>query len=618
MPKQSLIWTVLPNGISGDGKALRFSVLVSPRLEPEAAPKLLSSFSDFVAWPRTLARAKFALRIDSTTIPLDASHIDVSIGQPDEATWAALLPARTSVRTSTMRDHRADVVVSYDTVAMNNIVAGIYGELTAKAGTELPSIVDLLDNSKLGAVVAQVKKFDSAFFNKKRNARDVPGMFAAYRDSKFKQFGGPESPLPAFQLFHTPPNEMMSQTVVPAHDERLKVSWLHPAATRMDAAKAVSDLDFHQIIAAMNQYPSLLRRLGLVLDFTVPRTLVPKSANVHLSVNVELPKFSPSREVNLRVNRRLPAQPLTHTVHSATEFAAVSRPAPVDGDLSVSKGLLKLAPQRFALLQADVDGAGHKLLNFARTLGNHTRSERQVDPISKLARRLGVPALRNAGLMLVHQKRGNALSNAFERNQALNEHIKGMFTSAVAAAPGLFYEDLVRGWRIDIWDKTTARWRSLCERVSDYDINKGAVIWSGLREEGMVRLAVTSSTDGANPDVVFLHEAVTVWNGWSLVAQQPGNAIGTDDTSLRGAAAEVPDGIRLRTTFTSMTNSSCPSCTVAPTTVFTSTTRPGIGATMRSLVPATAASNANARNCSKRTLCVPSCRQKPAPERRIR
>ena len=30
-------------------------------------------------------------------------------------------------------------------------------------------------------------------------------------------------------------------------------------------------IDFHEIVTAMNQYPTLLRRLGLVVDLLVPR-----------------------------------------------------------------------------------------------------------------------------------------------------------------------------------------------------------------------------------------------------------------------------------------------------------------------------------------------------------
>ena len=56
MARQSLMWTALPNGYSADGTSLRVSVLLSPRLEPQAQPNALSSFfPDWEDWPADAA-----------------------------------------------------------------------------------------------------------------------------------------------------------------------------------------------------------------------------------------------------------------------------------------------------------------------------------------------------------------------------------------------------------------------------------------------------------------------------------------------------------------------------------------------------------------------------------
>jgi hypothetical protein len=60
MAKQSLVWTVLPNGFTEDKKSLRVSLLLSPHLEPQGEPEILGTFPDFFAdgadwtphWPR--------------------------------------------------------------------------------------------------------------------------------------------------------------------------------------------------------------------------------------------------------------------------------------------------------------------------------------------------------------------------------------------------------------------------------------------------------------------------------------------------------------------------------------------------------------------------------------
>ena len=57
MAKQTLMWTALPNGFTEDGLGLRVSLLLSPRLDPEAGEAMLKTFfPDFRDWPALLAR----------------------------------------------------------------------------------------------------------------------------------------------------------------------------------------------------------------------------------------------------------------------------------------------------------------------------------------------------------------------------------------------------------------------------------------------------------------------------------------------------------------------------------------------------------------------------------
>jgi len=555
MPLQSILATALPNGFTGDGK-LRLSVLVSPRLEPQLAPAELRSFVDFAAWPTTLAAAKFTVQLGAKKVTLTGKDFDATIGVPDIATWTALFPGTTFVRSFAMHDHSDDTVVSYDTAGMAEFVGRLYGQLTAAATGQLPTIAELLANPEIATLVGAVEEIDGQFWNADRHTRDVPELFDGYRDG-FKGLKPLSAPFAAFQVFHTPPSAPVQQTAQRPDDDRLAATWQTHKRAEFDAAKAVKDLDFHQMVAAMNQYPTLLRRLGLVVDFVIPRTAFDAGADLPLSVDVVLPAPKAEvRDTKLRVVQRN-AAPATRTQLSAKTFSAVSRPNPAAEDLRVSGGLLVLDEKKFALLQADVDGAGHKLMNLARSLLSARRyPSRQVDAVTKLPRHMGAPALRNAGLTLVQKKRGKLLEKTFERNKTLDSAIKQMFTLPTAAVPGLYAEDLIRGYRVDIWDKSKNTWKSLCERIADYEIAKGAVRIAGLREEGTVRLGATSSADGYNADLVYLHETVTVWNGWSLVAQQPGLTVAlnpelaaTPDETVRDSAADVPEGIPLRTTF---------------------------------------------------------------------
>ncbi|MEP6763551.1 MAG: hypothetical protein ABJB66_04525 [Gemmatimonadaceae bacterium] len=561
MPTQSIIFTALPNGVSSDGK-LKLSVLVSPRLDPGSASGELRAFEDFKTWPKTISDAQITVDIGATKVRLTAANIDGTIGTPDAATWSALFPLETFVRAFEMRDRRNNAVVSYNTAAIYDAVRRVYAKLTTTANEQLPAISDLLADEQLGAIAKQVKKLDASFWNKDKNVRDIGGFFAGYADG-FKSIDTGQLPLAAFQLFHTPPAKPKTRTSQQEGDNRLDAKWQSFEHAEINAAKTVASLDFHQIVSAMNQYPTLLRKLGLVLDFVIPHAGIANAVDVPISVTVDLhpAKLGTPSTPTIPGSAKPPvigtikaiprhAAPVTHTRIGDQVFTPVPRPSPVDTDYQVDNGLLKITDKHFALLQADVDGAGHKLMNFARSLNAYgKKADRQVESVAKLPRRAGAPALRNAGLMLVHQNRGVTLTEAFNRNKARDDGMKAMFNLQGAPAPGLYAEDLVRGYRIDIWDQTTSKWKSLCQRTANYEIAKGVIKLNGLIEEGTVRLAATTSADSNNPDVVYLHEAVTVWNGWSLAAQQPGMAIDTDDVKLRNSPATIPEGIRLRSEF---------------------------------------------------------------------
>ena len=72
-------------------------------------------------------------------------------------------------------------------------------------------------------------------------------------------------------------------------------------------------------------------------------------------------------------------------------------------------------------------------------------------------------------------------------------------------------------------------------------------------EESAVRLAATRSSDKtSNTDILYLHEALVSWSGWSLAARPPGRAIEPDDTvnkSRDQSEAEAPPGIKFKSSF---------------------------------------------------------------------
>ena len=89
---------------------------------------------------------------------------------------------------------------------------------------------------------------------------------------------------------------------------------------------------------------------------------------------------------------------------------------------------------------------------------------------------MGAPALRNAGLMLIHHQRADILKSSIARQGQFNAVAEKIQQGGANPPPPveLFAEDLLRGYRIDIWDDLSRQWHSLCQRTASYDIGSGA------------------------------------------------------------------------------------------------------------------------------------------------
>ena len=320
MPTQRLLWTALPNGLSEDGSHLRLSVLLSPRLDPESQPNRLDTFGDFLRWPEVVRRARFTITIGAAEFVLRGSDADPALDVPDAATWDALFDAATRVRPFVFRDRTGHRVVSFDAEAAHDLVRTFHTAMVAASAGDAPTARDLLrPGSDVRGLVDAVGRADADSLGKREEGadgrvaprmRDVEQQLAHYLDGGGRTARDPSRLLSAFQLFHTPmgaptvqryteeqlargrePDEVPDPT-----DPRRGAAWREYTPTPMPTAAAIAEsLDFHQIVAAMNQYPRLLRRLGLALDFLLPRKpqggigpVVP-SGNVTVRVEVVLP-----------------------------------------------------------------------------------------------------------------------------------------------------------------------------------------------------------------------------------------------------------------------------------------------------------------------------------------
>jgi hypothetical protein len=557
MATQSLLWTALPNGLTDDGEGIRASVVLSPRLTPAAAelPRLATFAPDWVDWPATLAQAtfEFAYGTASVAVPMNQTvgpnRVDLRIGSADSVVWTALFHEDLLVRAGPYVDHTGKDILSYEAADLADLVADLYGALADAADGDLPAVTDLLNTPGWDSILDAVERIDNReHFNSDTGLRDTRRLFEEYREHRFDQLRGSAGLLARAQLFHTPPSRQVDVLNRRRHDDpRIEASWREHAKSKLpEPEDFAKQLDFHQIVGAMSSYPTVLRRLGLVVDFVLARDAFADSADAPLSVSV-------SFEAGLAVARTPDVSPVTHAALSPSAFEAVSNPLP-GTDIRVPGRLLDLSPNQFALLQVDVDGAGLKLMNFARSLGRLASADERVDSVTRIERKVGAPALRTAGLMLVHRQRAAMLADKFKANALKNASAQDVTDGSPGAVPPeLYAQDALRGFRFDIWDATSGVWRSLCRRKAVYTLGDGVTVEPEAgEEEGIVRLATTRPADPTtNPDLLWLHEAVVSWTGWSLTAPPPGRAIRPDDSvgSEAQTEAELPPGLAFSSRF---------------------------------------------------------------------
>ena len=278
MPSQKIMWTLLPNGFdqSPTGKQMKISVFVSPRLDPQVAPQRLNTFPDFLAWPATvIKKLKFSVEFQNgPTVKAERISKD-----PDGGLYSQIFRPDTFVRGYKFKDYRHRIIRSYPVRNVLSYLRGVYRTIAEEAPTDLPPLPfadnpngTLLDFTRdLGGIVDtrrphKEKRLTDALsgggllvapkaLNPLAPALNVDhplGLFESRRELDFFQLD---------RFFDRP--EMKSDYM------------RHPKVELVPPPLKPSEFDFHQMVAALGDYPELLRRLGFVIDLRVPLSNIP-------------------------------------------------------------------------------------------------------------------------------------------------------------------------------------------------------------------------------------------------------------------------------------------------------------------------------------------------------
>lgn len=514
--EKKLVWTVLPkqaqlgpvDPASGARPVqLDVSLFISPRLTPAAAVGTLAEFSfgggdNFTSWvAQSTVRLQFGSAALSGTL----------ISTPDPTLWPVLFPSTIPVRNFAYEDLSTRKVLSFPVDRVHNALDQVYGELATAVPTEYP---DVLGNASPGLrVLFQALPAIQQQFGRTLTGRDTsinPGndpreLIAADNDAQIAQllgltFGSAEADVgiafyKAYGFYHRA-NRYQEQ---------------HDADLAPPPRPAVPDFDFHQMLTVLGDYPYLMRQLGLVLDYRV--TL--GRAGVDDDSLVQLLTPPPGDALTTHVT------PRTRYLFDIDVPSFVAKP---EAGSDLVDGLLDLSdPERHVVTQLDVDGSALKSVQHFAAISrvSQLRNAEAASPDLEQQRE-SVPSLRSDGVSVARIARKGLLTARF----TAQNNIHGAFVSNTEADLGssaLTADDLLRGYRVDVLDRAaSADWRSLCQRDGTYLAGTGG----GQRElvasdEGYVK-AASATGEETEPDLLFTHENLFSWPGWSLVAPRPG------------------------------------------------------------------------------------------------
>ena len=490
--QETILFTVVPRHFDAAAQRLHFAVRVSPRLQGDKAFESLAKFC-FADWAAKALSFKACLGVGPNPSVVDA-QIEDDVRDP--ALWNAIFPTHagkggaggTLVESHVFdrHGHCARPVRSFPVMEVLDYVKGIYQRVAIEHPLSPPALGALIKHREVGDLS----------YNTKPLLIDIQKLLEEDKPSPGDEADSPTNSLAKLQDFHSPKNGGYSTPT------DFKASF-----------------DFHETLSLVEDSDFLLHRLGLVWELSceMPPDFVNNFGgnNAGISVVANWPELANMAAPPTQV------APITMFQFSGDEGVFCAQGS---GAMALQAGLLDLTQTGFELMQVDVDGAAIKLVDYVRHLVN-------LQPDRASVERTELPALRSAGLALVHTGRAASFAARAARAAELNGQI--------ADQPVLYADDLVRGIRLDVLAGSAgANWRSLCQRAETYNTPGLALSeYAQVNRESTLTSAPTQkSTD---PDF-FLHETLAHWEGWSLAVRRPGKKV--PDPSQVDEHVDLVDG----------------------------------------------------------------------------
>ncbi len=485
------IWTLLPNGRTGDGK-LRLSAMVSFRpATVDGKPTSLARFPTLLNWPTTVRQAQWQVQFSNETTPRVAQVENPAVFDP--LMWNSLFNASTLVRPYVFEDRSTNCIFSFGASDVSNVIRSLYKNVadggTVDSFSNLQTDINMAVNAGQNAAKAthgcSPGRTDAGYFGE-------DGKFFVNVPPEIRQFA-------RGNLFYDR-GKAANQVVIPP-------GW---------------DYDFLQMIAALSSQPHMLRKIGIVIDLIIDPPL-PALAQT----KIRLATFNSSVELQTAVTL------------SSTDFRAI---APAGSDIS-NEGLLKLDEPKYAVEHLEVDGALMKMSDYA--LAPRTLPYDDNVPL--------LPAMRSGGFTVMRIGRDVYVAGRLDRQTTLNGQLSQPQQIVLTADDilrgyrvdvfynGKWFSLCYRTGTMQIANRATISLPSksaLEEATQPTDPAEGYITTTSAAKQKIKK------EDGTEDEILKIHEAVFGWDGWSLTAARPGLSIPADPNEIapRRIANVTPAG----------------------------------------------------------------------------
>lgn len=514
MPSEIFSVCALPHSCAADAK-FHVSLFVSPKLTPDAPLDELRSFSLFPHWG-ALVKQKVTVELFDQAGPIETTPLLAGV---KPKVWDSAFPPDTPVKGQPVPKWEQRRWRTFDARTVHDLgkavhLATMYASPTAPpAPSEHPLAGPLAEISgryyrtKHVAELSRRRVYDESLvtedLDKLVESSQDPAVISRLISEEQPWLRRMALELHRARRFYERPEEQR------AYRDRPKAGASSPPVKRPEP-------EFHERCATAGDHPTLLRRLGLVIDLKVSDPERLRSSQWLSAAIIVDGDRGPCR--------------LTRTQCRAVGDALVTVAETPDW----VNGLARLGDEeRFALLDLEADGTAIKLERFLWTLPRLQEIQDQNAPTNA-----ATPALRSNGLTVVRVGQAQDTLERIGRQHDLEQAL------GQGQQPTLSTEDVTRGLRIEVWDDTAKRWASLHSRLTTISVVGAGKVLDSAPEEGFIQGTAATESEAADSPI-HVHEAIFGWEGWSLSAPRPGRRVRHESGKeiVEDAPTTIPDPV---------------------------------------------------------------------------